>query len=32
VKYDDLVAAVTETNDFSRFVQGMRLRFKALVA
>lgn len=32
VRFDDLLAAVNATNDFSRFVQGMRLRFRALVA
>jgi hypothetical protein len=31
VRFDDLLAAVNATNDFSRFVQGMRLRFRALV-
>jgi hypothetical protein len=31
VPYDDLVAAVNDTNDFSRLVQGMRQRFRELV-
>ena len=32
VKCDDLVLALNESNNFSKFVQGMRLRFKEFAA
>lgn len=32
VQCDDLVAALNETNNFSKFVVGMRSRFRALCA